>query len=111
MQERIVASILFDVKYNGIVYRNLDFGYHNDPDVTESYIHDEDGPWSMQTIGDSMIDFQIYGDPDTNELKMQACLMVPGSQMMDGDLELCWSRGNYLEEQEIKMYNIRVEYE
>ena len=57
MQKKIVKQILFDVVYNGIEYKDVDFGYNNDKDVNNLTITDECGVWSMVNIGNDVIDF------------------------------------------------------
>ena len=100
---KIVKLILFDVERKGKIYRDLDLGFHCDPDVDEAYIHDENGPWGIVRVGKEIIDFQIFADPDDNELQMQAVLM---HQDNDGILHY----GECLSSLKIRIFNIRVEY-
>lgn len=41
MAKKIVKQILFDVVYNGIEYKDIDFGYYNDKFVNNLTITDE----------------------------------------------------------------------
>lgn len=108
----VVQSILFDVEYKGIKYCDVDFGYHNDPDITKEYIYDEDGPWSMIELTDGiMLDFQIYGEDGSQILYMQAYEMVLETKMIDNKMESFWHHGRLLKnDYDIKISNIRVEY-
>lgn len=100
---RIVESITFDVMYDGVWYRGLDFGYHNDPDVTEDYIKSEDGPWSMVEVGKEVIDFQIWADPDNPDVPiMSACRMSPHNGV--------YSRGPFIGSEDIDITNINIKY-
>ncbi len=99
----MVAQVLFDVDYRGKKYVNLDFGYHAEDKIEDSYIWNEDGPWSMQAIGDQMIDFQLYSW-DQKKLKMDCCLMQP-------DAYGVFHRGELISEPQISISNIRVAYE
>lgn len=107
MKHSIVSEILFDVTYQGEKYKDLDLGYHDDEDVTYDYIHYEDGPWGMVQVGENVMDFQIYGDEE-NELQMQACMMIPSSQIINDEVELCWGHGDFIDD--IEVSNIRVKY-
>lgn len=103
----VVTRILFDARYKGLEYKDLDMGYHGEPgdeDVTYRHIHDGDGPWGMVNVGEDVLDFQIYGNPDIpRQLMMQACGMV-----REGDR---YVHGSLLENgRDIEISNIRVSY-
>lgn len=112
--KHIVHQILFDAVRNGKLYKDIELYWDDGEDVDELYIMSDDGPWCMAQVGNEMIDFQPYCEEGDDEIKLAACLMKPSSQTVNGNMELCWGRGDFLStigpDAEITIKNIRVIY-
>lgn len=109
MQKKIVKQILFDVVYNGIEYKDVDFGYHNDKDVNNLTITYECGVWSMVNIGNDVIDFEICSYDNGKTLSMQGILMKEVERPIEQGGNY-WTNDKELEDNDIIISNIRVKY-
>ena len=105
----IVKKILFDVVYNGIEYKDIDFGYHNHKDVNNLTITDECGVWSMVNIGNDVIDFEICSYDNGKTLSMQGILMKEVERPIEQGGNY-WTNDKELDNNDIIISNIRVEY-
>ena len=107
--DKIVKKITFDVLRNGVMHKDLVWCYDETDNITKGEIYSEDGPWGAIDVGDEVIDFQFWADPDEpNKLLVQCCLMVKADEINGEDY---YTHTEFLYEgEDIKVSNIRVDY-
>ena len=65
-RKAIVESITFNIEFGGKKYVDVCVKYDKEDKITLGDIHHEDNDsWKLVRIGDSIYDFQIYGDDDS----------------------------------------------
>ena len=107
-----VKSVTVDISYKGEKYKDVVLPLQKEgeqPDIQRYYLHDEDGPWTSATLGEDVIDFHIWADPEQEET-----LIIDAVLCEKSEEDNCYHQSRDLEKHfpdpEIQISNIRVQY-
>ena len=97
----IIEKITFNIEFDGKKYKDVCVQYDKKDKLTLGNIHYEDNDsWHLVKLGDTIYDFQIYGDDDGIIYKngkkcldniLKSRLSIQLFEMYDNGVDLCHS--------------------